>query len=884
MIIDIKMTEFCNYMPKISSNMNSWCSWDSVKNLEESKNSLREKVEICKEKAGIRANKYPPVLEAWKKEVIGLAEGVQKTSSVDYLPSQASSRNGLGYNREIAREATNKDLAGLSRNVSKYTTLWLLHSFAGAGKKIDEGILLDIVAKSEKTPHVSPLELYIERAGSKMSWWQTVGLRCLSWFSSGIISRVIDSSFRNLLREIRLSTDGKMEGIFENLLVHLSQFLKDYRGEAPLGDFTEKKEVAELCRELAPFLVKECFPKIRFFNIWILDATIGSLFNWGVQGLLRSSLPSILQNLSEMVLANLTADPSTVYSVNYRFANPIIRFINDKLFAFATELKNPQLEVPDPTPPRIAEKLGEVVDQLMKLSVHPSENEDIRDGLRNGLIDGGYQLMKYWQREQENILQQLLSLASLPFTEAEGVPDIEVDRAEYKELWKVQNERVDLVCNRIIDLEVKKRVSGAPSSQVTYHLDTQHKKTKRFLEEGLSDIIGLKSSLAKASQDLEKSECIGFDVVLGKHLVFWESFLDLMKESTKSHYPARANEALVLEFYPLCREASSQISCISQMQDQWMLYTRHQELKALFCSLLCIVDGKKLQDIDIVAFRALVNKIEILLPPNPIEVQVLKKFEEIFESLNNTAKVLQDLEKVKVVLKTKRKGSVDFVEGAAEMKLLLSKHPKLREDREFIQLYKKYNSLCQNSVRVEVESIESALQEIIKKIEKEMGQQRQYVQDLQLSLLHRIHPEKPAASFSVPLPMNSLVKELSLWVLKKEHGYEVLERQNRLSLQEGVKDLQEHVDLLENKVRRMQPGILYFPLDLIHWWLETGPVVSRVFKAYKRQLIQDVSGILIGVAPLITAKREEGKKNLYSWIERLALYEAVKYFKNKSKC
>lgn len=171
-----------------------------------------------------------------------------------------------------------------------------------------------------------------------------------------------------------------------------------------------------------------------------------------------------------------------------------------------------------------------------------------------------------------------------------------------------------------------------------------------------------------------------------------------------------------------------------------------------------------------------------------------------------------------------------------------------------------------------------------KKNRKRDGQQRQYVQDLQLSLLHRIHPEKPAASFSVPLPMNSLVKELSLWVLKKEHGYEVLERQNRLSLQEGVKDLQEHVDLLENKVRRMQPGILYFPLDLIHWWLETGPVVSRVFKAYKRQLIQDVSGILIGVAPLITAKREEGKKNLYSWIERLALYEAVKYFKNKSKC
>jgi hypothetical protein len=227
MIIANKMIEFCNYMPKISSNMSHFFSWDSVKSLEASKNSLREKVEICKEKAGIRANKYPTALESWKKEVIGLADGVQKTSLIDPLPSQASSKNELGYNRDIARSATDKDLGGLSRNVSKYTTLWLLHSYAGAGKKIDEGILLDIVAKSEKTPHLNPLELYIERAGNKLAWWQTLSLRCLYWCSSGIISRVIDSSFRNLLREIRLSTDGKMEGIFENLLVHLSRFLKD---------------------------------------------------------------------------------------------------------------------------------------------------------------------------------------------------------------------------------------------------------------------------------------------------------------------------------------------------------------------------------------------------------------------------------------------------------------------------------------------------------------------------------------------------------------------------------------------------------------------------------------------------------------------------------
>lgn len=862
--------------------MGSWFFWDSVKGLEESKNVLREKVEICKEKAGIRANKYPAPLEAWKKEIIGLAEGIPKGSPVDYLPSQASSKNELGYNREIARAATDKDLAGLSRNVSKYTTLWLLHSYAGAGKKVDAGILLDIVAKSEKTPHVNFLELYIERAGSKMSWFQKIGLRCLHWFFSGIISRIVDSSFKNLLREVRLSTDGKMERIFENLLVHLSRFLKDYRGETPLEDFTEKKEVAELCRELAPFLVKECFPFIRFFNIWILDATIGSLFNWSVRSLLKASLPSILQNLSEMVLENLTADPSTVYPVNYRFANPVIRFINEKLFAFATELKTPPLETADPTPPRIAEKLGEVVDELMKLSVHPSNDEEIRNGLRNGLIDGGYQLMKYWQREQENILQQLLSLASLPFTEDQGSSDVEVERAEYKELWKVQNERVNLVCNRIVDLEIKKRLSGATSSQVTYHLNTHHKKTKRFLEEGLSDIIGLKSSLHKASEDLEKAESRDFDVVMGKHLVFWESFLDLMKEATKSHYPSRANEALVREFYPLCKEASLQVSRISQMQDEWMLYTRHQELKVLFCSILRLVDGKKLQDIDIVALQSLVNKIEVLLPPHPVEVQVLKKFIEIFESLKSAGKVLQDLEHLKVTLKTKRKGHADFVEGSLEVKALLAKHPKLREDREFVLLYKKFQALCQKGVRAETDVIEAVLKEIIKKIEKEMGEQRQSLKDLQLSLLHRIYPDKPASSFPSSLPDGAIVKELILWTLKKEHGYELLERNNRISLQEGVKDLYEHVDLLEHRIRKMQPARLYFPLDSIHWWLENGPLVSHAFEAYKRNLIQDVSGILIGVTPLITARREEGKKNLYSWIERLALYESVKYFKNKA--
>jgi hypothetical protein len=868
-------------MPTISPNTSRWFSWDSIKGLEKSKNILREKVEICKEKAGIHGNKYPVPIDAWKKEIIGLANGIEKTSFLDPLPSQASSKNGLGYNREIARAITNKDLQGLSRNVSKYTNLWLLHTHVGAGKKVDPAILLDIVAKSEKTPDVNPLELYISRAGNKLSWWQVLGLRVLHWGFSGFTSRLIESSFQNLLKEIRFSTEGKMEPIFENLLVHLSRFLKDYRGETPLEDFTEKKEVAELCRELAPFLVKECFPNIRFFNVSLLDATIGSFFNWVVHRQLRGALPFVLQNLSEMVLANLTADPSTVYPVNYRFANPVIRFINDKLFAFATELKKPPLEIPDPTPPRIAEKLAEVVDELMKLSVHRSENEEIRDGLRNGLIDGGYELMKYWQREQENILQQLLSLASLPFTEAGEASDIESDRAEYKELWKAQNERVDLVCNRIIDLEVKKRVSGVPSSQVNYHLDTSHKKTKRFLEEGLSDLIGLKSTLQKASKDLEKSGYRGFDVVLGKHLVFWESFLDLMKESTKPHYPSRANEALIQNFYPLCDEASAQVSRISQLQDEWMLYTRHQELKDLFCSLLRAVDRKKLQDIDVSAVKFLINKIEVLLPPNPIEVQVLKKFMEIFESLKNTGTILQDLEKLKISLKTKRKGAVDFAEGATEMKLLLAKHPKLREDRECILLYKKYNSLLQNRFHVETGSIESVLKEIIHKIEREIGEQWQYLKDLQLSLLHRIHPDKQSSSFNVPLPMSSLVKQLSSWVLSKEHGYEVLEGQNRAALQIGAQDLLRHADFLEGKVRTMQPSRLYFPLEIFHWCLEKAPVVNLLFEAYKRQLFQEVSGILIGVTPLITAKKEEGKKHLYSWIERLALYEAVKHFKNK---
>ena len=141
-------------MPKISSNLGSWstqiyetfrgvspisffnrvclfdrtCFFDRVWSAEPANNTLKEKIQICKEKAGIRGEKYLPVLETWKKEVVGLAEGVQKIDASKALPSQASPKNEKVYNYEIAKAATNQELDTLSKNVSTYTTLLMIHN------------------------------------------------------------------------------------------------------------------------------------------------------------------------------------------------------------------------------------------------------------------------------------------------------------------------------------------------------------------------------------------------------------------------------------------------------------------------------------------------------------------------------------------------------------------------------------------------------------------------------------------------------------------------------------------------------------------------------------------------------------------------------------
>ncbi len=911
-------------MAKISSNLNSWSnqayellnainplqiSWLnrvsifqdatlasnwSWTYLEASKDKLREKIQVCKDKAGIRGEKYPDSLDLWKKDVINLAEGVK---SVDSLPSKASPKSELVYNHDIAKAITNNELNLLSRNVSTFANLWIIDTYLGSGKGVDSGVLIDLIAKSEKNPQKKISNMYLEHFSKKMKWGiaRKLWIKTAYYFSSWIVSGVIHTTFQNVLAEMRLSTDGKIEPMFEKLLDHLEKFLKDYRGEKKLDDFTENKDVPELCKELSPFLVDEFFPETPYFKLFfgklpfssipckLLDLTIGASVNLGVRCIIRTFLPSLLQNLSETALASLTAPKSEVvnYQVNYRFAIPVVRFINDKLFGFANMLQEPAVDVIEPTPPLMAAKLEGVIDELMKLSTSPSNDPMIRDGVRNGLIDGGYQLMKFWQKEQENLLQQVLVLAGLPFTESQEVVDVKAEEEEFKVEWQKQGELVEVLSNRIFDIQVR-QYCGTPSLKVNHHLAKEHQKIKRYLEEGLSDIIGLKSSLLKAREDLKKSSYQGFDLALNRHLIFWEGFLSAIKNSTKTHYPKPANEDLLREFLPLCQEGVAQIDKISELQDEWVLYTRHKDLKIHFHELSRLMEVKKLEQFDLEKVRRVLNKIEVLLPPNPSEVQILKKFVESFAALNSTEKLLEELVLMKNVLR--KQGALFKKETLDQFKAFLLKNPELQKDKEFINLYNECQLLSRDS---KVSALNfSFIQELSKKIQKEINANTQTFKDLQLNLLHRIHPSKKSSELQAPQSLNSFLREMNIWVGKKALGYGLLEKTSLGLLEKGTEELFDHVSLLEKKVRKMEPNPLYFPLENVLNVIEYGAGSlgkSWLLQSTKKNLIQDITGILEGVSPLIMAKEEEGKKrNLYSWIERLALYETVKYFKNKS--
>lgn len=909
-------------MTRVSSNLFSWSNWTfenfkainpfetswinrvSIRDttctspytwtsLESSKDKLREKIQICKDKAGIRGNKYPSSIEVWKKEVVDLAEGAQAT---DTLPSSASSKNELVYNREIAKSLTNKELDVLSRNISIFASLSVIDRLFTGGKGIESGVLLELISKSEKGSKKKIVKMYLDHF-SKKEKWGTIrgwGIRAVYSLSSWVVSGVIHTTFKNILEEMRLSTDGKIEPMFQKLLGHLEKFLKDYRGEKNLADFTENKDVPELCKELAPLLVNEFFPEIAFFKpafgipifhiICVpLNYTIGAVVNLGIRHWIRGVLPDLLNGLSESALSNLTApkSESITYPINYRFATALLRFINDKLFGFSAMLEEPAVDVIEPPPPAIAEKLQGVIDELMKLSTTPSNNPMIREGIRSGLIDGGYQLMKFWQAEQENLLQQLLVLAGLPFTESDEALDIKAEEIEFNNEWERQGELVETLSDRIFSIEVRKFVGGTPSSTVNHHLSKEHQKIKSYLVEGFSDIIGLSSCLKKAREDLENPEFQEYDQVLNRHLIFWEGFLSMIKSSTKSHYPRPATEDLLRQFWPLCREGVAQVDKISDLQDHWVLYTRHKALKMHFCELVALFDLKKIKHFSLEKVQNLLNKIETLLPPNALEVQVLKRFIESFSFLKHLESSVRDLSSFKDSLK--KQGSLKK-EGFELFKSILIKYPKLQEDRELFALYEKYSKALQEE-KSDAAFRFSVMHDLSKKLEKEINSRNQEFKELELGLLHRFHPTKKSSDLVVPISTTQILKEAGIWISKKVSGYDVLEKRNLDVLQNGTKSLQDHVTLLQKKVRKMEANPLYFPVESILDWLEWGAGSlgdAWLLKSTKKNLIQDITGILQGISPLIMAKEEEGKRNLYSWIERLALYESVKYFRNKS--
>ncbi len=957
---------------------------------------LQKKIDVCRKKAGIGE-----VLEPWRKEIISLAQEVPSDIN-DTTPTPASSRPALEYNHNLAKAATDVELETLSTNFSRFASLTLIPKISffgvsilgGPSDKVEFSKVLGFIGATQKSEDSEKklLDLYIDYCATQMSWspiekfFRKRLIKVSYWFLSGALPKIIESACKKVLSEIRSSTDGKIETIFEMLIGHFEKFLQSYvkgtdleGADAQLDNLTElcstffqskgeklepsvnslfnyldavkeeyykenslrgiefkrvtlrrlcndvrssSKESIEpllekimgefenllqeykpenlkgLCEEISPFLMDAFFPKLtfceeRFKEIPVLSSfgflwrTIDRLIDMGVRAFLLPALPGILESGASSVEAAVKGQSA----INYKLAIPIVGFINDKLESLGEMLKEPQRKTNEPPPEGLRKKLEGVIKLVMGLADPNKLSRDpqIEKPFENGLINGGFQFMKFWEREQEGLLKSVLELTTdlvFPKTEA-TLSAPEKDKEKFEKLVKTQEKTIEEISSLIIDTEVKNFCVGTPSIQIEYHLFTEHEKIKRYLEEGISDVRGLQSALKTGIEDVTQSNYKGFDLVLGKHWIVWEGFLSLMEEATKPYYPKAATAILSENFYPLCANAKEQMDQISGLQDQWVLAKRHKELKEHFSIIAKLLETpRELGDFS--QIQTLLDKIAILIPSKdshlPKEVLVLKAW-------------------IDGLLTVKQK----------EDELVL---PQIKAN------ILKRPSLFTDSVDLKGLTEEGLAEEIRDKI--------QALSNLQLNLLYRITPEKSTPSFGkFPLAFVTLVTEFKKWSLKQSTGYQALEEKNRIALVTGAQDLQvQHKGLL-NTIKPMAPkapshyresavNVGARALDYVASTLPTWvtPIFSYInpIQRIKQNLVKDLNAVLEGITPLISGgkviqpgpvvplgdypgvagnapivegtieqieKRKE-KTNLYTWVQKLTLYETLKYFQKES--
>ncbi len=843
---------------------------ERVSFLENSKDKLINKITACKGNAGIG-----DALAPWNQEVVKFSREVGSNFEIggSTLPSLASAKSADASD-PVAE--TDKVLAQFIDKFSTWTILVTIHELEGPKTGVTYTDLSSIVGKTSSPKDA--LDRYIELCKEKTGWDKTFYGSFRTWCMnqaypvlSRHIPRIIEKAFKGVIKEIRKSTDedGKIKKVFEGLMEYLESFLKEYSsqvnaagGQAP----TQEPSIEDLCKGLSPYLISEFIDKInlckegfkgnwtRFGNpFWlgrgVVDPTLDQIIRIG---LLEPRLPGWLKTaangLENSITGKSDGNVATAGSaINYGLTNPILNFINAKLSDFLVILDAPKRETEDPVPEELKEKLGGVVKELMALAKDKlSGNVTTQDGLRDGLIDGAYLLLKFWQGQQEVLLKSILELTvnSLYPTGDSDPSTLASEELKHKQLLEDQREIVGKISSKIIDVKVKEMAVGSPSSQVNYHWFSQYSKIRSYLEEGLADTIGIKRAFKE--DDL--------DTVLNKHWVFWEGFIALMKEATKKHYPEQAREMLMKEFYSLCEFASEQMDLIRHLQEEKRLCSNHEKLRKLFVKEYFELMEKR------------VDGTHRAKDPEAINIQnmhaLLKEMAVLFPSGNDRPREL-------IVLET----YIGKLEGLRSM------------EREIATLQIRIGSLNQGAKdQIDNLCLELALASKRLRIE-------------QLKLLRTIKPELSSEEFKSPMAFGGLLENLGGWLQEKANGYDRLHKQNLERFRLEVSKLPAQNTKLLARVRAMKPEKLHNVLEERYDEAEKWPAEGFSYKVgraainyfAKAPLQKDFDAVLGAVRCLINAEKTDvqssseapRKKNLYVAAERKLLEEVLRYYKTR---
>ena len=466
------------------------------------------------------------------------------------------------------KEKTNRELDIFVQKVSIFAIVNLMD------KNIDGTIALEIVNEAWSS-HRSALDVYMEKAGNKRSFFQRLFARCCYFFifRCSIAPNTIDTFMQRFLEIVRTELVQKEGGKNVTTLVNMalseaSSFLDfylqatenytngiDLQGARDVHisrELTKKFGMTEeeICRKFTLTAIRHFLPQVRFFNDsqhspwriarirgFILDNTLGRIVNRLLRKAIEIYIPSVFHCI---VKTSIDATQPN----NLPFVVSITQGILEQLRKFKSQLEQKQDSPPEsPTSVTGTEKLPEVVKKLItvlskeslqtrkELQQHQESNsflaKTINTEIEESCIDGCREFFSYLTDpdNSEEIFYLLLNLTNATF---ESKPsDQKKLRAKYDALQKQMQHEAREVFQMVIHRSVNQRFQGLSESQtkqMTKSFETQQRsrsfETVRHL---LINDQCLQSKIAAFQNNLAAQLCI-------------EEELDNMNEAIDSYH------------------------------------------------------------------------------------------------------------------------------------------------------------------------------------------------------------------------------------------------------------------------------------------------------------------------------------------------------------